>query len=53
MFADQKLNTDEALCYEVPVLGIKPQYKIRIIRSLRPLASAVSISVKSKGNIYI
>ena len=53
VFADQKVNTEEVLYYEVPVLGIEPQYEICIIRSLRPLASAVSISVKSKGNIYI
>ena len=53
VFVDQKSDTKEPLCYEVPVLGIKPYYEICIIRSLSPVASTVPRSAKSKGNVYI
>ena len=53
VIADQKPDTEEALRYVVPVLGIDPYYEICIIRSLRSVASTVSKSVKSEGNNYI
>ena len=53
MFAEQKPDTEEVLYYEVPVLGIEPQYEICLIHSLRPAPSIISKPVKSKGEIYI
>ena len=53
VFADQKPDTNELLCYEIPIVGIEPHHSIFITRSLRPPLSTVSKPVKSKGKIYI